>query len=171
MTSWIRKNINGGASLRWSFGPLSAWGSIETTTILTTHPSLVLRDLPDVLSWPILWVTPGRQLSSWSKFRNATKLFQNYNLLLWWMVHFDVGKFWVYVQYIFAVYKYCNRRSVSLRSVSWMISILRSVIISTSEKMIFVFLGEYRSCAMFYQLVFFPLFTIFTKWPMRSKNH
>ena len=32
--------INGGASFRWSFGPLSAWGSIESTTILTTHPSL-----------------------------------------------------------------------------------------------------------------------------------
>jgi len=29
-----------GASFRWSFGPLSAWGSIESTTILTTHPSL-----------------------------------------------------------------------------------------------------------------------------------
>ena len=33
--------INGGASFRWSFGPLSAWGSIVSTTILTTHPSLV----------------------------------------------------------------------------------------------------------------------------------
>ena len=32
--------INGGASFRWSFGPHSAWGSIESTTILTTHPSL-----------------------------------------------------------------------------------------------------------------------------------
>ena len=29
-----------GASFRWSFGPLSAWDSIESTTILTTHPSL-----------------------------------------------------------------------------------------------------------------------------------
>ena len=32
--------INGGASLRWSFGPLSIRGSKESTTILTTHPSL-----------------------------------------------------------------------------------------------------------------------------------
>ena len=34
--------VNGGASFRWSFGPHSAWGSIESTTILTTHPSLVV---------------------------------------------------------------------------------------------------------------------------------
>ena len=33
-------NINGGASFRWSFGPHSAWSSIEPTTILTTHPRL-----------------------------------------------------------------------------------------------------------------------------------
>ena len=33
--------INGGASFRWSFGPLSVWDSIESTTILTTHPSLL----------------------------------------------------------------------------------------------------------------------------------
>ena len=32
--------LNGGASFRRSFGPHSAWGSIESTTILTTHPSL-----------------------------------------------------------------------------------------------------------------------------------
>ena len=32
--------LNWGASFRWSFGPLSAWGTIESTTILTTHPSL-----------------------------------------------------------------------------------------------------------------------------------
>ena len=32
--------INGGASFQWSFGPHSVWGSIESTTILTTHPSL-----------------------------------------------------------------------------------------------------------------------------------
>ena len=32
--------INGGASFRWSFGPLSVWDSIESMTILTTHPSL-----------------------------------------------------------------------------------------------------------------------------------
>ena len=36
--------INGGASFRWSFGLLFAWGSIESTTILTTHPSL--RQIP-----------------------------------------------------------------------------------------------------------------------------
>ena len=34
--------INGGASFRWSFGPLTAWGSIESATILTTHPRLFL---------------------------------------------------------------------------------------------------------------------------------
>ena len=33
--------INWGASFRWSFGPLSAWGSIESTTIVSTHPSLL----------------------------------------------------------------------------------------------------------------------------------
>ena len=33
--------LNRGASFRWSFGPLSAWGSIESTTTLTTHPSLI----------------------------------------------------------------------------------------------------------------------------------
>ena len=32
--------INRGASFWWSFGSLSAWGSKESTTILTTHPSL-----------------------------------------------------------------------------------------------------------------------------------
>jgi len=37
--------VNGGAPIRWSFGPLSAWGSIESTTILTTHPSLPYRDV------------------------------------------------------------------------------------------------------------------------------
>ena len=34
--------LNGDASFRWSFRPNSAWGSIESTTILTTHPSLLL---------------------------------------------------------------------------------------------------------------------------------
>ena len=34
------ERVNGGASSRWSFGPHSAWGSIESTTILTTQPSL-----------------------------------------------------------------------------------------------------------------------------------
>ena len=29
------------ASFRWSFGPICAWGSIETMTIGTTHPTLV----------------------------------------------------------------------------------------------------------------------------------
>ena len=32
--------VNGGASFRWSFSKLSAWGSIESTAILTTHSSL-----------------------------------------------------------------------------------------------------------------------------------
>ena len=32
--------INGGASFRWSFDPLSAWDSTESTTILNTHHSL-----------------------------------------------------------------------------------------------------------------------------------
>ena len=42
--TWIysKSYINGGASFRWSFCPLFAWGSIESTTILTTHPSLSL---------------------------------------------------------------------------------------------------------------------------------
>ena len=29
------------ASSRWSFGPKSTWGSIETTTIGNTHPTLL----------------------------------------------------------------------------------------------------------------------------------
>ena len=37
--------INRGACFRWSFGPLTAWRSIESTTILTTHPSLILIPL------------------------------------------------------------------------------------------------------------------------------
>ena len=41
--SWCRDLINGGASLRWSFGPCSAWGSEESTTISTTHSSLKMR--------------------------------------------------------------------------------------------------------------------------------
>ena len=32
--------LNWSASFRWSFGPLSAWVSIELTTLLTTHPTL-----------------------------------------------------------------------------------------------------------------------------------
>ena len=36
--------LNGGASFRWSFGPLFAWVSIESTTILTTHPSLLVTE-------------------------------------------------------------------------------------------------------------------------------
>ena len=39
--------VNGGASLRWSFGPHSAWGSIELTIILTTHPCLIRPEIPD----------------------------------------------------------------------------------------------------------------------------
>ena len=35
------KSVNGGAFFRWSFGRLSAWGCIDSTTILITHPSLV----------------------------------------------------------------------------------------------------------------------------------
>ena len=37
----VDRILNGGASFRWSFGPLAAWGSIESTTILTTGPSLL----------------------------------------------------------------------------------------------------------------------------------
>ena len=36
-----RQGLNGGASFQWSFGPHSAWGSIESTAILTTYPSLL----------------------------------------------------------------------------------------------------------------------------------
>ena len=35
-------NIKWGASSQWSFGPNSAWGSIETT-IIGKHPTLFLR--------------------------------------------------------------------------------------------------------------------------------
>ena len=40
--------LNGDASFRWPFGPHSAWGSKESTTILTTHPSLPLQRSLDV---------------------------------------------------------------------------------------------------------------------------
>ena len=40
IAEYIIKHINRGASFRLSFGLLSAWRSIESTTILTTHPSL-----------------------------------------------------------------------------------------------------------------------------------
>ena len=33
-------SVNGVASFWWLFGPLSAYGSIESTTINTTHPTL-----------------------------------------------------------------------------------------------------------------------------------
>ena len=36
--------LNGGASFRWSFGPLFAWDSTELTTILTTNPSLIAKN-------------------------------------------------------------------------------------------------------------------------------
>ena len=35
------KKIKLGASVRWSFGPNPTWGSIETTTVSITHPSLM----------------------------------------------------------------------------------------------------------------------------------
>ena len=38
---WFDYFINRGAPFRWSFGPHSAWSSIESTTILTTHPSSI----------------------------------------------------------------------------------------------------------------------------------
>ena len=34
-------NIQWGSFFQWSFGPSSAWGSIETTTVGETHPTLV----------------------------------------------------------------------------------------------------------------------------------
>ena len=46
VSSWsfrpITKCINGNAPFRWSFRPNSEWGSKESTTVLTTHPGLVL---------------------------------------------------------------------------------------------------------------------------------
>ena len=39
-------SIKWGASSRWSFGPNSTWGSIETTTIWKTRPSLILNFEP-----------------------------------------------------------------------------------------------------------------------------
>ena len=38
---WQIQPLNGGASFRWSFGPIFTWGGIESTTILITHSSLV----------------------------------------------------------------------------------------------------------------------------------
>ena len=48
----------GGASFRWSFGPHSAWGSIESTTILTTHPSL--PDRPLLTQYSVLFIATIR---------------------------------------------------------------------------------------------------------------
>ena len=65
---WLKYNflvdsvcfLNRGASFRWSFGPLSAWRSIESTTILTTHPSLVytipsFKIFAHIPLWSIGW--------------------------------------------------------------------------------------------------------------------
>ena len=41
----LKRFYKRGASFRWSFGPHSTWGSIGSTTILTTHPSLQIRRL------------------------------------------------------------------------------------------------------------------------------
>ena len=35
--------VNWGASSRWSFPPISAWGSIETTTMRRMLPTLLFR--------------------------------------------------------------------------------------------------------------------------------
>ena len=67
-TSLKAEFINRGASFGWSFGPHSAWGSIGSTTILTTHPSLrqiVKNDFgKTILTMKQLkWVRPGSALS------------------------------------------------------------------------------------------------------------
>ena len=40
---WLPRTVlvNRGASFRWSSGPLSACGSIDSTAIIITHPSLI----------------------------------------------------------------------------------------------------------------------------------
>ena len=43
-----KQQLNRGASFRWSFSSLSAWRSIESTTILTTHPSLICEYLKNL---------------------------------------------------------------------------------------------------------------------------
>ena len=65
--------INGGRSFRWSSGPNSAWGSKESTTIFTTHPSLLGRGVKTfndtrifLLQWLITIVSIIKTLKSFS---------------------------------------------------------------------------------------------------------
>ena len=41
-----RDQIMRGAPSRWSFGPNSAWSSIETMAIGKTHPTLFVKTMP-----------------------------------------------------------------------------------------------------------------------------
>ena len=64
------KFMNRGACFRWSFGPLTAWRIIESTTILTTHPSLLwAAQWPaSVLKWPIGLVQSYVNSNFWWNF-------------------------------------------------------------------------------------------------------
>ena len=66
--------LNWGASFRWSFGPLSAWGSIEST-VFTTHPSLKLRTQKNDLN----------KISFWNRRKSE--------IFLVWHFEFGIGYF------------------------------------------------------------------------------
>ena len=56
------------ALFRWSFGPNSAWGSIERTIIGKTHPTLLVQifvvRLHPVCRWIIPWWTKARDFNT-----------------------------------------------------------------------------------------------------------
>ena len=55
---FVFEGVRLGTSFRLSFGPYFAWGSIETTSILTTHPSLHLFYLSSIIF--IRWLVNGQ---------------------------------------------------------------------------------------------------------------
>ena len=50
------KLVKWNAPSRWSFCPNSAWGSIETTTIGNTQPTLVCNDLAVGRLLKLVWL-------------------------------------------------------------------------------------------------------------------
>ena len=68
--------LNWGASFRWSFGPLSTWGSIESTIIFTTHPSLKLRTQKNDFNKIRFWKMKKIWNISSLTFRIPNRIFQ-----------------------------------------------------------------------------------------------
>ena len=82
--------INRGASFRWSFGPLSAWGSIESTTISTTHLSYLVLLL---LMWYFDFRANAKKIRNTtlkvatSDIKNQKSAFFNKNSAFWYRPH------------------------------------------------------------------------------------